>query len=207
MKNRECIEYRAVHHVKKYSFETEDRLDVNIISEINQEEGYSFNNFIRMTKEDFLNGWYDWSCQHWGTKWDLCDMEPCTNDLDLVKDESDDGELYYRFDTAWSPCIPVVIEMSKQYPDLEFSISYEDEGCGFAGIETYKAGAQTSELCNNGDDNYRQFMYDHFDREYCKCNTCDALLEDYEIEDSDNKCPHCESTNLLGYDGDPWKAE
>lgn len=197
-----CLEYRLTPHVKKYSFETDGMSDINMLTEINQEEGYSFNNFVRMTKDDFLNGWYEWSLEHWGTKWDLTDMSE-SNDLDAVADY-EECELFYRFDTAWSPCIPVLIEMSKQYPDFEFKICYEDEGGGFVGVETYKAGEQTSELSPDSDDDYREFMVEYFDREYCKCNTCDALLEDYELEDNNHKCPHCNSMDILDSDGKQW---
>ena len=54
--------------------------------------------------------WYDWACDNWGTKWDVC--SPWDTD-EIYSDEN--GETYvFKFDTAWSPPIPVYDEMIKQ---------------------------------------------------------------------------------------------
>jgi hypothetical protein len=43
--------------------------------------------------------WYEWRCQHWGTKWNACDAEVTDNG---------DGSLHVKFDTAWSFPFPIV---------------------------------------------------------------------------------------------------
>lgn len=68
--------------------------------------------------------WYKWNCQHWGSKWDACDTR-------IMVDEAD--RLTLEFDTAWSPPVPVVETMLEQYPELDFELSYVEEGMGFAG--------------------------------------------------------------------------
>jgi hypothetical protein len=68
--------------------------------------------------------WYDWSIANWGTKWSDCETE-------LVHHFP--TELLYRFDTAWSPPIPLIEKMSVKYPTLSFAIVYEELGMGFMG--------------------------------------------------------------------------
>jgi hypothetical protein len=42
--------------------------------------------------------WYEWRCQHWGTKWNACDAEVTDNG---------DGSLHVQFNTAWSFPFPI----------------------------------------------------------------------------------------------------
>lgn len=72
------------------------------------------------------NNWYDWSCINWGTKWNAVDVRI-------------DGDSVY-FWTAWSPCSPVILALSKAFPDVALTYYYLDEGGGFSGIEYYSGG-------------------------------------------------------------------
>ena len=62
-------------------------------------------------------GWYDWSCAHWGTKWNCYDVE-----------DMEDG---VKFDTAWSFPLPVVEALSQQFPGITFSFIYADEDVSY----------------------------------------------------------------------------
>ena len=84
-----------------------------------------------LKKEYSMEG-YNWCVNNWGTKWDLGD--------EGMTVEEDGKVLIYRFTTAWSPPIPVVIAMSEQFPRLRFSIRFREDGMGFKGIESYKGG-------------------------------------------------------------------
>lgn len=192
------IAYRTVSYSNMFATEEDKatRLDINYISEEKEVEGYSFTNFVEMTKDDFLNGWYEWSNEHWGTKWDACDLCEDIDDLEkLVKagDMEAESSVHYSFITAWAPPMPVIIMMSAQYPELKFEFSAEEGGCGYAGVYELEGGMYTKYL-EAGDDgtDYREFMQEHFDAEYYKCTKCGALLEDWEIEDNDNKCSECD---------------
>ena len=66
---------------------------------------------------------YDWCNKHWGTKWGCYNIDVQLGDRQLV----------YTFDSAWSPPIPVIDAMSKQYPTLKFHLWYRECGMGFAG--------------------------------------------------------------------------
>jgi len=73
--------------------------------------------------------WYSWCTEHWGTKWD------CNNSV-IEKTKEKDGKLIvvYGFDTAWSPPIAAMTEISKKFPDLNFKLRYYEAGCGFKGL-------------------------------------------------------------------------
>ena len=68
--------------------------------------------------------WYDWSCEHWGTKWNAYDC-------------SFDGDSELSFSTAWSAAHPIVKQLSSQYPELPFEHSWADEdyGCNLGRCE------------------------------------------------------------------------
>jgi len=71
--------------------------------------------------------WYDWACKHWGTKWDICS----SRDTDEIYCD-DDGETYvFKFDTAWSPPIPIYDEMIEQGFDV--IAKYVEYGMGYHG--------------------------------------------------------------------------
>lgn len=60
--------------------------------------------------------WYEWCIDHWGTKWNAC--------------ECSIGENYLEFETAWSAPFPVVMELSKRFPELTFRHEWADEDIG-----------------------------------------------------------------------------
>lgn len=76
--------------------------------------------------EDKTWNWYSWNISNWGTKWDIGirddDKYP---DTELL--EETDTSLIYKFQTAWSPPLPAIEELSVQYPELEITLEYEEE--------------------------------------------------------------------------------
>lgn len=78
-----------------------------------------------------LPGWYAWHVEHWGTKWDVDEAD--------VTDEQP-GLIAYRFLTAWSPPEAFVEAASALYPELSFTLDYDEPGMGFSGRLTAKAG-------------------------------------------------------------------
>jgi hypothetical protein len=61
--------------------------------------------------------WYEWSCQHWRTKWNSCDAEVTDNG---------DGSLHVQFDTAWSFPFPIFEKLVAAFPTLDFEGSAEE---------------------------------------------------------------------------------
>ena len=62
--------------------------------------------------------WYNWNITNWGTKWDASESE--------LVDESETS-LQYRFDTPWGVAEGALIALSKQYPDIQFDLEFEEE--------------------------------------------------------------------------------
>ena len=68
--------------------------------------------------------WYNWRVQNWDTKWDIGDIE-----------WGDDEDDYFvcHFDTAWSPPEGIIHKLREDFPDLHFSLFYDEPGMELAG--------------------------------------------------------------------------
>ena len=67
---------------------------------------------IQWQKEYGTASWYDWNCNHWGTKWNVR--------IDEVEfDRVDANTLQVKFDTAWSPPVPIFEKLAR---DLKVAI-------------------------------------------------------------------------------------
>jgi len=80
---------------------------------------------------------YDWELKNWGCKWGACRGE-------LVDDNG--SELFYSFDTAWSPPIAFLEQVAKLWPTLTFILEYEEGGIGFKGLARFQ-GEQHEDHC------------------------------------------------------------
>ena len=67
--------------------------------------------------------WYHWANTHWGTKWDVHDIE--------IEDDGEWAE--FQFDTAWAPAEGIFHKIKKDYPNVAISWFYDEPGCEFAG--------------------------------------------------------------------------
>jgi len=72
--------------------------------------------------------WYDWRFTHWGTKWDVCDVQ-ITNPLMLHDDEK--ASFSFNCWTAWSPPVPVWDKLHEM--GISVDADYQDEGLMFEG--------------------------------------------------------------------------
>jgi len=127
--------------------------------------------------------WYDWNVRNWGTKWDVAVSSLETNP-DTYMEETVNGEnhvVYYNFETAWSRPMGALTKLSEQYPDLLFTLSYEEE-TGWGGELELLRGKVISES-----------MYDNM------CRNCDFQYADSDIvvcdDCGDYPCPECGWSN------------
>ena len=68
--------------------------------------------------------WYNWSIANWGTKWDACEPNINHNDIDYFA---------VSFESAWSPPIAWIDNIMQDFPDLSFTLEYEEPGMCFGG--------------------------------------------------------------------------
>ena len=87
--------------------------------------------------------WYDWSIQHWGTKWDAHQVS-----TELV----DKNTLNIYMETAWSPPIPVFDRLILEYK-YNIHAMYLDEGWNFIG--EYIDGVEFTHDVSNAPDHLR----------------------------------------------------
>lgn len=74
--------------------------------------------------------WYDWCADNWGTKW-----------IDTVESiEKNHESLTYSFDSAWKPPREGFINISPQFPNLVFTLYYEEPGNDFMGEVSFQNG-------------------------------------------------------------------
>ena len=79
----------------------------------------------------------------YGTKW---------WDIDMVR--SSDEDLIISGDTAWSPPLKLMKRVSRRYR-VEVLHEFEEAGCDFAGVHTYKNG----EVIDQKDYTYDEYRY------------------------------------------------
>lgn len=168
----------------KYSINSNGDLAYNVEERIYSNPVFSFWNIIAPTdmeayhaqpdfKADGLqNDWYSWNNRNWGTKWDVAVSDDNNYpDTQLYKDEAngDNNVLVYGFETAWSFPDNALAELSAQYPELLFTLSYEEE-TGWGGEHEYLRG----ERLDGSEYNWR-------------CNECD-----YEESGEPPYCEDCQ---------------
>ena len=82
--------------------------------------------------EDRSQAWWDWRVTHWGTKWELYDV-----DIPTIEYQEDEEHEQYSvslpFSTAWSPPVEWYDYVTENYPAISIDASYEEFGCCFAG--------------------------------------------------------------------------
>lgn len=74
---------------------------------------------------------YHWCIKNWGTKW---------NADEIIIERESNHYISYVFDTAWTLPLPIILEMSKQFPTLRFELQYYEMGLAFQGEYYYFNG-------------------------------------------------------------------
>lgn len=97
--------------------------------------------------------WYDWSIANWGSKWNATST--------IIFDESEEHLSLY-FDSAWSPPESWFKALCAAFPDVDFTLSYYEPGCWFAG--SMQSDEMGGCFCTEIDyDEVKQFAIDVFD--------------------------------------------
>ena len=77
------------------------------------------------------DNWYNWSIANWGTKWDACEPHINHDDKDYFS---------VNFESAWAPPVLWIRGIMKDFPDLSFTLEYEEPGMCFGGRLTAQHG-------------------------------------------------------------------
>jgi hypothetical protein len=110
----------------------QDEIDKCLNSVKTKESAFDFNTVIPEPENN--PDWLTWRCEHWGTKWNA---EPSSGDTIVAERIPTGAEMW--FDTAWRPPLPVLLELSKKFPELEFRLYFVIEGIG-EGLARFKNG-------------------------------------------------------------------
>ena len=128
------------------------------------------------------NSWYNWNIRNWGVKWDVA-VSNDNEHPDTYMEETEDewtASVYYNFNTAWGVPDVALVKLSSQYPDLLFTLSFEEE-TGWGGEWEILRGEIISQ------------------NEYSnKCNECDTVdCMEYCEDCANDVCSEC------GYGSEP----
>ena len=75
-------------------------------------------------------GWYDWCCDHWGTKWTARDISM----------ELDENNIRVYFRTAWAAPHGLLAFLTNTYSNIEIINEWNDENTECVGQTRYKHG-------------------------------------------------------------------
>ena len=124
------------------------------------------------------DSWYDFNNREWGTKWDVAVSDTNEYPDTYMEGPTENGEnlvVYYNFNTAWGVAEPALTNLSSQYPDLLFTLSYEEE-TGWGGEMEILRG----EIISHSNYEWKCRECDHTEDETPYCEDCD-----YDM------CPSC----------------
>lgn len=133
--------------------------------------------FVRSMSED--EDWYHWNCRNWGTKWDVA-VSDGDEYPDTRMEWTDDNNVMYHFQTAWSPVEEALTKLSEMFPKLTFDYEYEEEQ-GWGG----KAVIEDGEYTQTDEWDIPMSHSDHTSRDL-ECN-CEIYPEEPEYWYQD--CP------------------
>jgi len=139
------------------------------------------NNHIQILKgKDWFN-WYDWRCAYWGTKWNA-DSDGVYFSIDSIDEilTHNISDLYISCSTAWSPCVPIVLELQKYNPNIKVESSYYEPGMCFSG-EIHSDGSDIDIPFDSMDDDFRKWAiregYESVER-YIDLDTDEGIVRD-----------------------------
>lgn len=114
------IQEKKLNKLYKKLHGKESDFDFNAI--LPQPKGIYRGNLSSEDKVAHPLNWYDWNTENWGTKWNAYQVKYLNRSYD---DDKTVFEILVKFETAWSPPMPVLEELSKEF-EVEFT--YKDEG-------------------------------------------------------------------------------
>lgn len=174
----------------------------------NLKEVFTFNALIPMPDDVILQHFYDrieWMNENWGVEEDVYDL--LEKEEEIILDEISEDEHEYRFYISDGPLFPKVLlkKVSKDYPDLDFFITYFNHYKNKSGRFNVVNGKVVKDEISSDKKRCREIIYTYTDYEFDYiCNECGSMMElsDFDAfvnfykKNSTAKCYHCDSENL-----------
>ncbi len=125
--------------------------------------------------------WCDWRIENWGTKWDVGE---------LTLSGREEEYALFTFDTAWSPIVAAIEKIAGDYPELMFTLDYEESGNGFFGRAVFRDGHKETQFDYNWEDRFREgwWLYKEIEDVYEQTDLkLNDMLSDKDITEEDYK--------------------
>ena len=84
--------------------------------------------------------WYDWAYANWDTKWGACNIE-----FDEDTFQGGNNSIQLSWESAWSPAVGLIKNISAQFPELIFGMHFTEEADFFAGYMVIHNGEIVAE--------------------------------------------------------------
>jgi hypothetical protein len=147
-------------------------------STTNADGHFSFDCLVPMPEAlrqpDGGDGWYNWSVDNWGTKWDVRGEEV---QIEHHVTATGLSRLTLDFMTAWAPPTEWLAKVSTQLPHLKFSLWFDEPGACFAGKETFENGIMVPSLSWSGES---------VDSLNCAVRDCEEWVEGRSVVEFDS---------------------
>jgi hypothetical protein len=124
-------ELLGLNHLFPCPQELEDTPSGHFIPDSDEDKKHKAREAEMSAKYGYPN-WYEWCNEVWGTKWGACDVQ--------VTREPKHGKMLIYFESAWSPALGLLAEISRLNPTLVFAVSYDEEANLFAGWSVFAGG-------------------------------------------------------------------
>lgn len=115
------------------------------------------------------DNWYNWQCDHWGTKWNACDTD------------YDEETKTLKFDTAWSIPYPIIAKIAQDNPSAKLD-GYSEEETGW--FEEYNTEDGKVSITASGAIEYDEDKDEPYERketfEHPKVFDYDQIMSDGE---------------------------
>lgn len=113
-------QHKKLNDLYKRLHTEESDFDFNAIKP--QPEGIFRGNLSAEDEKNHPLNWYSWNTENWGTKWNSYEVKYLNRSYD---DDTEVYDILVKFETAWSPPLPVLEELAKEF-EVEFT--WMDEG-------------------------------------------------------------------------------
>lgn len=130
------------------------------VKDFTAEEFEMFVQCLKNYREYGSTSWYEWAKENWGTKWNAYGQNDKRNTEDTI-----------YFQTAWSPPLQLMAELSSKFPNVELHFDYADEDSGSNAGKIKLKGGEAIEVFqpdNQSNEAYEIYLELHPDCDYIK---------------------------------------